>query len=354
MPREDALPRAYRLPQQGKRGATVEAAPRNVFIEVSNRCNLACGTCVRAFTQYEPERDLALGEFEDIAAQFSHMERAVLHGLGEPLLNRDLPAMIRFLKGRGVTVLFNSNGTLLNEAWQGELVRSGLDEFRLSLDTPDSEEYARIRGRPLFDRVVENLEGLVSTKRRLGADTPRISIWAVGTKDSIAQLPDLIRLAARLGVPEVYVQRMTYTVDPAERYGVASPQQALFGQLSQAEAKLIEECHNLSAELGIGFQASGATDPTHSLSAAEDQEQRPWASCRRPWTTAYITVNGNALPCCIAHWADTNYARMILGNVWQKQFGDIWNDESYRAWRTALLSDQPNESCSGCGVHWSL
>ena len=66
-------------------------------------------------------------EFEAICAQFPAMERAVLHGLGEPLLNRHLPDMIRHLKGRGITVLFNSNGTLLTPEWQEALVRSGLD-----------------------------------------------------------------------------------------------------------------------------------------------------------------------------------------------------------------------------------
>ena len=351
---DDALPQAYRLPGDAERGPCVESPPRCVFVEVTNRCNLHCGTCVRAFTQYEPLRDMTMDEFTSIVAQFPDMERAVLHGLGEPLLNRHLPAMIRHLKERQITVLFNSNGTLLSAKWQEELILSGLDEFRLSLDTPDAEAYARIRGKPLFHRVIENVKGLVAAKERLGAETPRISIWAVGTKDNLHQLPDLIRLAAEMGVPQVYVQRMTFTSDPERRYGTAAPQHALFGRLTEAEAEVIDQCQRLSAALGIEFQASGATDPANSLRAAQAHHQHPWTSCRRPWTTAYITVNGNALPCCIAHWADTNYPRMILGNIWQKEFGDIWNDEPYQAWRRALLSDTPNESCSGCGVHWSL
>ncbi len=351
---DEALPQAYRLPGNGERGPCVESPPRCVFIEVTNRCNLSCGTCVRGFTHYEPLRDLTTAEFAAIVAQFPAVERAVLHGLGEPLLNRHLPAMIRHLKERHITVLFNSNGTLLTREWQEVLVRSGLDEFRLSLDTPDAETYARIRGRPLFQRVVENIEGLVAAKRKLGAETPRVSIWSVGTKDNLHQLPDLIRLAARIGVPQVYVQRMTFAMDPEVRYGTAAPQQVLFGRLTEAEAEVIDRCQQLSVALGIDFQASGATDPAHSLRGAQDQEQCPWTSCRRPWTTAYITVNGNALPCCIAHWADTNYPGMILGNIWQREFSQIWNDEPYQAWRRALLSETPNESCSGCGVHWSL
>lgn len=354
MPREQTLPSAYRLPDDAPRGPRVGAPARNVFIEVTNRCNLACGMCVRSFTHYEPERDLTLAEFEAITAQFPYLERALLHGVGESLLNRQLPAMIRHLKQRGVTVLFNSNGTLLSQSWQEELVHSGLDEFRLSLDSVDAESYARIRGRPLFERVVENVKGLIATKRRLGSASPRVSLWAVGSRDSLAQLPDLIRLAADMGVPEVYVQRLTFAVDPAERYGVAAAEQALFGHLSESDAGWIEECRTLSASLGIEFQASGATDPLHSLRAAQGLEGQPWEACRRPWTTAYITANGNALPCCIAHWADTDYSSIILGNIWQRDFRDIWNDEPYQAWRRALLSATPPKACSGCGVLWSL
>jgi len=325
-----------------------------VFFEVTNRCNLACTTCVRTYTAYEQPRELTLEELESIASQFPAMERAVLHGLGEPLLNSDLPAMIRHLKDRGVTVLFNSNGTLLDTEWQQALARSGLDELRISLDTPDPESYARIRGKPLLHRVIDNVRGLIRTKERLGIETPRLSFWVVGTRDNLQQLPDLIRLASSTGVAEVYVQRMTFAVQTEERYGKALPQQALFGRLTELEASIIDECQKLSRALGVGFQASGATDPAHSLCAARGKDHRPWSACVRPWTTAYITVDGNALPCCIAHWADTKYAGMILGNIWQKDFSDIWNDSPYQVWREALLSDTPNEACSGCGVHWSI
>ena len=61
------------------------------------------------------------------------MERAILHGLGEPLFNRDLPVMIRHLKERGIEALFNSNGTLLTARLQEQLVRSGLDEWERGL-----------------------------------------------------------------------------------------------------------------------------------------------------------------------------------------------------------------------------
>jgi len=41
------------------------------------------------------------------------LRRAVLQGVGEPLLNRDLAPMIRYLKSRDVYTVFNTNAALL-------------------------------------------------------------------------------------------------------------------------------------------------------------------------------------------------------------------------------------------------
>ena len=54
--------------------------------------------------------------FTSIVDQFPRIARVVLHGVGEPMMVRDLPRMIRYLKDRGTYVLFNTNGTLLSSA----------------------------------------------------------------------------------------------------------------------------------------------------------------------------------------------------------------------------------------------
>ncbi len=251
-------------------------------------------------------------------------------------------------------MLFNSNGTLLTRKWRNELISSGLDELRISLDTPDPEVYAQIRGRPLFSQVVENVRALVSAQTRLRAQSPRVSIWSVANRATLRQLPALIRLAASIGVHEVYIQRLTFAVQREQRYGMATPEHAVFGTLSTGEMCILQECAKLANELGVDLEASGATTPAGSLRAECDSEHRPWWSCLRPWTTTYVTANGNVLPCCMAHWADTNYESLMLGSIWERPFAEIWNDAPYQAWREALLGDHPSRACSGCGVFWSL
>jgi len=356
LPQEQTfLPRAYQLADGQDKGPTVQGGPRVVFIEATNHCNLLCQTCPHTFFQREPLKSLTLAEFVAIAEQFPDMQRALLHGIGEPLMNHDLPEIIRYLKQRQVEVIINSNGTLLSPSKQEALVDSGLDEYRCSIDAASSETYTRIRGANLLPKLVAGLESLVKKKESCGAKTPRISIWCVATLENLAELPDLIRLASRTGVREVYVQRLVYFArDTEKQFGMARDELAIFGQNKALEEKTIAACMQLSTELGMTFRASDARDPLNSLAAARLADFAPWSECMRPWTTAYVTANGNCLPCCISPFAVDQYESLILGNLSEQSFDQIWNGPKYQAFRTALLSQTPHAACQGCGVHWSL
>lgn len=348
------LPAAYTYIDPQARGATAEQSPRVIFIEVTNHCNLLCETCPRTFTTYEEPKTLSWDNFTRLVEQFPAMERAVLHGIGEPLINKDLPRMIAHLKARGVTVLFNTNATLLTEEWGRKLIESGLDELRCSIDGATPATYARIRGVPLLHKIVANLGKFTELQRSISAEAPRVSIWMTGMRENIEELPDLVRLAARMGVQEVYVQRMVYYLDQAESPGLLEAGHALFDDFDQLADRCIAEAEEVAQESGVTLSASGATDPRRSLAAAMLRDQAPWHGCLRPWTTAYVTANGNCLPCCISPFATKDYDSLKMGNLFQQDFSEIWNDERYQAWRKALLSDHPPAPCQGCGVHWSL
>lgn len=355
LPEQKFLPDAYRLPKGSTREGIIEEGPKVVFIEVTNRCNLLCQTCPRTYFDREPLKSLSLDEFIKIAEQFPNMQRALLHGIGEPLLNRELPGIIKYLKTRSIEVIINSNGTLLSPTWQEKLIESGLDQYRCSIDGAKDETYARIRGADLLPKLRRGVEGLVKSKERLGADKPNVSIWCVATRENLQELPDLLRLAAGLGVLEVYMQRLVYFANDTEKqFGMARDDLAIFGQDQQEEDRIIEECMKLSTNLGIRFTASGGRDPINSLAAARPSDFAPWQACMRPWTTAYVTANGNCLPCCISPFATDDYESLILGNLFEQPFSEIWNASPYQKFRTDLLSNHPHKACASCGVYWSL
>jgi MoaA/NifB/PqqE/SkfB family radical SAM enzyme len=333
-----------------------EKLPRDLYVEVTNRCNSFCQTCIRTFEQLEPLRDLRLSELEAIVDQFDALDRVVLHGIGEPLLNTELNDMIRTIKERqpSARVLFNSNAILLNENWQKALIEVGLDEYRVSLDAATPATYARIRGVDVFDTVIRNVRHFAGLLR--GIERPRLSLWSMAMRENLAELPALIDLAAEIGVPEVYVQRLVL-ID----HGLAQAEQSLYGQLRAQEEAALAQATERAYALNVAFRASGLTSPEKSLRGQTDTQAptvssqgRPYSACYRLWTTTYITANGNVLPCCISPFSTTDYAGLILGNVFDSSFAEIWNGEKYAARRAALHTAHPLHPCEFCGVNWTL
>ncbi|MBI3076075.1 MAG: SPASM domain-containing protein [Deltaproteobacteria bacterium] len=328
----------------------VPPLPDELYLEVTNRCNLTCKMCARNFHyKYEPERDLTLERFRAIADQLPVLRRAVLHGIAEPLLNRELPAIIRYLKDRGTYVLFNTNGTLLDDGWQQSLIESGLDELRVSLDASTPGTFLKIRAAPVFDKILDNLRGLLAKRQARGADTPKVSIWFTAMRENIRELPGLIRLAAELAVDEVYLQRLVYFAD-----GLATKAQSLYRSGDPEVQRLIEACEALSRELGVRFNASGATTPERSLLEGYGGDPTPWTRCHRPWSLTYITANGNVLPCCIAPFAEKDFGELILGNAFDEGVKTIWEGERYQRFRARIQTAEPPACCRGCGLCWSL
>ncbi|HSB73967.1 MAG TPA: radical SAM protein [Candidatus Methylomirabilis sp.] len=321
--------------------------PATLYIETTNRCDSACRTCIRTFQTLEPPRDLRLEELVRIAAQLPRLDRVVLHGIGEPLLNPALGEMIAHLKGRGALVVFNSDAIGLTERRRHGLILAGLDELRVSLDAATPETYLAIRGVPTFHRVVENVAALVELRRELGLAYPVVSLWFTALKHNVRELPDFVRLAAKVGASSVHVQRLvTYG------QGLATREESLHGALSVLETEMLAQASRLAEELGLCLRASGNTTPETSLTL--EASRRPWSGCQRPWSLSYITANGNVLPCCISPWTARDYAGLILGDAFTQSFADIWNGERYREFRTRFESDQPPEACRGCGRLWSL
>jgi radical SAM protein with 4Fe4S-binding SPASM domain len=325
--------------------------PKQLYIESTNRCNLKCKGCIQFKGPWEAARDISLEELCRITNQLPELERVVLHGIGEPLLNDQLPAMIRHLKARGIVVLINSNGILLNDRWRRVLTDSGLDELRISLDAASRSGYAQMRGSDKFDQIIDNLKALKALQTSGHTRTPAVSLWYLGTRDNIAELPEVVRLAADIAVEEVYLQRLVYFHDHPG-YGVAVPQKTL--QDSDAEfMALIQESRESARALGIGFNCSGLCRPDESLKSGAESET-PWCKCSRPSTLMYITARGNVLPCCIAPFATSDYPSIILGNVFETSLQEIWSGERYSDFREKQRSATPPKCCRGCGVLWSL
>src|SRR5713226_3901756 len=101
--------------QEISRRVTISAyMPVNMEIEITNKCNLKCITCPRTWQDFQAA-DLSLDTFKKLEPMFPYLKNVSLFGIGESLMNRQFPEMLRIISRYPVNTYFVTNGTYLNE-----------------------------------------------------------------------------------------------------------------------------------------------------------------------------------------------------------------------------------------------
>jgi MoaA/NifB/PqqE/SkfB family radical SAM enzyme len=196
--------------------------------------------------------------------------------------------------------------------------------------------------------VIANLHEMVRTRAKAGSSLPRISIWMTGLRENIHELPEVIDLAGRLGVEEVYLQRLVFWGE-----GLASSEQSLFSGGRGEIERILLEAEERAQRNGVSFRGADAQSPRASLVDRPDQAE-PWRACSRPLRLAYITAQGTALPCCIAPFTGAPFESIQLGNYLEDGVSAVWHGAAYQRFRQQLYSSEPPASCRNCGLAWSL
>jgi MoaA/NifB/PqqE/SkfB family radical SAM enzyme len=295
----------------------------------------------------EAAADLSLEQVRRIVDQLPAIERAVLHGIGEPSLNDQLPSIIHYLKARGAYVLFNSNGLALSGERMKRIVAAGPDEIRISLDAATRATYAAVRGIDGLPRIKRNLRALLTYRDSRRTAAPALSCWMTLLRENVTEAPALVQLAHDVGISEVYIQRLVFTGG-----ALATSEHSLFGAASESELSALEEAEQLACSLGVRLRGSDEAQPAEHV--AHGGAGPAYQRCLRPWRLVYVTAQGNVLPCCIAPFAARRYDNIVLGNAFAQPLADIWHGEKYRAWREGIESARPLDPCDRCGLEWSL
>jgi MoaA/NifB/PqqE/SkfB family radical SAM enzyme len=89
---------------------------------------------------------------------------------------------------------------VLNERNGRALIAAGLDELRVSLDAANEKSYLAVRGKNFFKRILRNIRTFRDLQEREGLERPRVSVWLTGLKETIAELPEFVKVAASIGV----------------------------------------------------------------------------------------------------------------------------------------------------------
>ena len=86
---------------------------RRIQIEPTNRCNFKCGYCRRTHWT-RPEGDMCLDRFRVVLDRLPEVTYIHLQGVGEPLLNKELPSMIYYARSQRVRVGTTTNASFLS------------------------------------------------------------------------------------------------------------------------------------------------------------------------------------------------------------------------------------------------
>lgn len=160
--------------------------PLHLDIEASSLCNLRCTFCDKLpLLQKNQLGNMELDVFKKIIDQFSAEPDKKLWGLklsyrGEPLLNKDVPKMVKYAKERGVLdIYFNTNGMLLTKEISRELILAHLDRISISIDGTNSEEYEAVRIGAKLSTVLNNIQILKNLREEYNVTYPKIRIQTV-------------------------------------------------------------------------------------------------------------------------------------------------------------------------------
>jgi MoaA/NifB/PqqE/SkfB family radical SAM enzyme len=325
-----------------------------VYLEPTNSCNLDCRTCMRNAWD-EPLGTMPTQVFERILdglKGYSTAPEISFGGLGEPLLHKQIGAMVSQAKALGARVELITNGTLLSEPRSQELIQAGLDMLWVSIDGARPESYMDVRLGAELPQVLENVARFHSLRSSLRHKT-EIGIVFVAMQQNIKELSEMLSLATRLGASRFMISHvLPYTSQMRDQrlYARLIPQEAAASR--QLKIRLPQSNFNsLAAALFDQLPESGYTI------AFDDFEITRRESC--PFVergSLSVRWDGAVSPCLLLLHPHTSFLdehrraiqACVVGNVQEQSLIDVWNSASYRSLR-ARLQDFDFSPCLYCG-----
>lgn len=335
---------------------------RRVYIEVTNKCNLNCSTCMRNVWEAK-FGNMTERTFERILAGLEDFSEAEIFfgGYGEPLSHPNILRMVERAKAQGHRVSLITNGILLTERVIEKLIDLHLDMLWVSLDGASPECYADVRLGDALPVVLENLKRLQTKKYfKFGgsnwSDHPKLGIAFVAMRRNIHDLSEVIRLGSRLGAVEfsisnvlahnrelleenLYMRSLDMVVGQEIRPTVHMPLMDVSPQTMKALADVMKGMNRLEL---TGSLLNGNTDQCPFV-------ERGSMSIR--W-------DGKVSPCLPLLYTHTHYLderkrtsrEYFVGDVGVDNLSEIWNKQEYRDLRKRLqdFDFSPCAFCNSC------
>ena len=253
--------------------------PIVVSYEVTLSCNCNCHHCDLGGI-IEDEKQIKPEEYRDLTQRLKPLA-AQISG-GEPLLRKDITAIVKAIKQSGVQYLILvTNGVLLNESNYLQLREAGVNQFSVSLDFPD-ERHDEFRRRPgLYKRLEHSLPRLA----KLG-----FRDIILNTAITKANLREILPLAKKAAEWDVDISYSAYTALRTSNEDYCLKNGEDLGILRQAINELII----------LKKQGTHLTNPELTLrDTLKFFEQGYMPNCKAGITFLVVMPDGSLVPCSL-------------------------------------------------------
>ncbi|MFI9784229.1 pyrroloquinoline quinone biosynthesis protein PqqE [Kitasatospora sp. NPDC051984] len=298
------------------------ARPYGLLAELTYRCPLRCAYCSNPVALDAYADELSPAEWRRVLAEARALGVLQVHlSGGEPLLRRDLPALVAHARGLGLYTSLITGGQALSRARLTELAAAGLDHVQLSFQDATAAPADELAGRPVHARKL-------AAAALVGAAGLALTVNVVLHRRNIDRIPALIDLASELGADRLELANTQF-------YGWALRNRAALlptaAQLAAAEAAVTAARERLANRMQIVYVVS-------------DYHESWPKPCMNGWAGRQLTVapNGDVLPCPAA----AQIPGLGVLSVRDRPLADIWFDSpAFTRFRGTDWMPEPCRSC---------
>lgn len=307
-------------------GAVVlESLPRRLVLELTNACNLNCTMCGRNAATFQPTV-FQMDWLRYFEPYLDTVEEVTLMGWGEPTVHPNFVEMLELIHRHAARIYFCTNGMRL-DSLANAIFENHVDVFAVSMDGASAETNDRIRRGADFNRIVKSLREIKARQRREGLSYPYINFVFCAMRSNLHELPDLVRLAADIGLEEVKVVYLT-------AFDSELADEVLWDRLPEVE-EVFQEAAGLGEQLGVTLKLPylQGSDP------AADALHR---DCFVAYRDFFLGSDGLVRPCMSTPVHFFPFRT-------DKPFMEMWNDTHYQSYRRSVNDAQAmDKACSRC------
>lgn len=308
-------------------GAPKSAAERRPVVvwNLTRGCNLRCVHCYSDSRAMKYPGELSTAEAKVIIDQLADFRvPAILFSGGEPLLRRDLFALVEHARDRGLRCTLSTNGTLIDETKAKRIREAGFTYVGVSIDGVGKNN-DMFRGVPgAFERAVRGIRNLRAVGQRVGL---RMTL----TRWNFRDLEGVFDLIEREDIQRACFYHLVYSGRGSDMrvddLGHRETREVLDSILRH-----IDEFHDRGLEKEILTVDNHADGVYAYLKMVERGDVRAGEVYRLlKWNGGGTYGSGVGIGCI--DWSgnvhpDQFWHHRTLGNVKERPFGEIWMDTS--------------------------